>query len=215
MAKIRDLPIEPLVRGRLRDKKIRTSDDLWREVGPEYPEGVVKLQERTGITRDGLVQALGAATTTESVLALPAGQALAALGLVALLALGGLRIAEEHHGGPFAVPWAAPRPPAALGRWIVSLHLDPAALGPEVAPGTTGLLVLSPRSGSARPVVEAEAVVLRIDPGTVTGQAVATLSLPAERRADVAAVLASSEAFLTRVEPAREGDAGGAGGRAR
>src|SRR5436305_7335052 len=154
MAKIRDLPIEPLVRGWLRDEKIRTADDLWREVGPEYAEGIARVQAKTRIARDGLVQALGAAAATESAPGFPAGQALAALALVALLALGCLRAAEALRGGPFRVPWTSPRPaPVAVGRWIVSLHLDPSALGLQVAPGTAALLVLSPKRGSARPVV--------------------------------------------------------------
>lgn len=268
MAKLRDLPLEPLVRGWLRDEKLRTSDDLWREVGPDFQAGLTEVNRKTRIARDRLVEALGAAAAAERRWRLSWGEALLGLACVALLALAGLRVAEAFGVQPFPLSGLtaevdqmvvaprgglpafhvlaendlrpAPRPltaagmthkadalgryllrpvaaagvvresdlssirlPAAIlaGRWIVTLHVDLSALGPQVAPGTTALLALSPKPGTARPAVEAEALILDIAKGASGGPPVVTVAIAPERRAEIAAALGSAEVFLGRVIP--------------
>ncbi|HSK75262.1 MAG TPA: hypothetical protein VLQ45_02295, partial [Thermoanaerobaculia bacterium] len=100
MAKIRDLPLDRLVRGWLLEEKLRTSEDLWRAVGPRYQEGLDGVHEKTRITRDHLVHALGAAAAAEPKRRLTLGEGVAGAALLGLLALAGLRVAEALHAYP-------------------------------------------------------------------------------------------------------------------
>jgi hypothetical protein len=264
MVKIRNLPMEPSVRDWLRDDGIRTSDDLWREIGSRFSRGLAGTAKRTRIAPGRLLHALGAAAAAEREWRLSTGEALLGLALLALLALAGLRVAEALGLQAFPLPpltarvdqlvvvprgglpafhvlsetdlRPAPRSriaggvtrkadvlgryllrplavgavvrasdvgavklPAAVlaGRRIVTLHVDAAALGPQVTPGTEASLVLAPKPGVVRVAVDAEVVVLSVEKDA-GGRAVVAVAIAPERWADVATALGSSEVFLAR-----------------
>ncbi|HSK75755.1 MAG TPA: hypothetical protein VLQ45_04810, partial [Thermoanaerobaculia bacterium] len=92
------------------------------------------------------------------------------------------------------------------GRWIVTLPIDPSALGPQVAAGADALLILSPKDPAVDPevrkAVEAEALVLAIEKGTSAAPSGrVTLAIPLKERGDVIAALGSSQVFLARQGP--------------
>jgi SAF domain len=259
MAKIRDLPLEPpAVRGWLRDAGIKTSDDLWREIGPDFEVGLARVEQSARVAADRLLHALGAAAAEEP-RRLSFLEALFCLGLAALALLAALRIAEGFGFADFPlrsmsestdqvvvkreVPafqiltaddldtnsrprtekgLADPKkavgsyllrplqkgdvlhpgdlgPGALQGRWIVTLSLPSARMGPLVERGSDVLLLLSPRRGGAPGAVEAPASILDVRRSGET--ALVTLALPADRRPEIANALATSEVFFPTRAP--------------
>ncbi|HEY0783456.1 MAG TPA: hypothetical protein VGE98_13440 [Thermoanaerobaculia bacterium] len=95
MPKIRDLPLVPAVARRwFAEAGLCTSDDVWREVGPEFSSGLRAVERKTGIVRDVAHQALLTAAAAEPRLKLTRFELLLAAASLSLLALVGLRIAE-------------------------------------------------------------------------------------------------------------------------
>ena len=101
MARLRDLPLDPLAKRWLREEKLDTSEDLWRAIGPQYEKGLGRLEEQTGIVRSHLVHALGAAADAGPERRLTLGKTLFTVLVLALLALAGLRAAEALGLFPF------------------------------------------------------------------------------------------------------------------
>ncbi|HVR99224.1 MAG TPA: SAF domain-containing protein, partial [Thermoanaerobaculia bacterium] len=101
MARLRDLPLDPLAKRWLREEKLDTSEDLWRSIGTQYEKGMDGLHKRTGIARDRLVHALGAAADADPGRRMTLGKALFAVLVLALAALVGLRVAEAFDLFPF------------------------------------------------------------------------------------------------------------------
>jgi hypothetical protein len=267
MALIRDLPLEPLVKRWFSDEQLKTSEELWRAIGPRYEEGMARLEGRTRIARDRLVRALGAAADAGPRHRFSLGEALLATTSIALLALAGLRTGEALHAITFPVPGltaevyqavivpheglsafhiltesdlclvSRPRSaggitrkaeavsryllrpkaggsivqPGDLGpvsleadalaeRWIVTLHIDPSGLGPEVALGDEAMLLLSAKKGAAPAAVETMIRVLAIDRGTGTGPSAVTVAIARDEQARVAAALGTSSIFFGRVD---------------
>jgi hypothetical protein len=91
-------------------------------------------------------------------------------------------------------------PPSAFaGRWIATLRVDQATLGPQIQPGLDALLILAAKDSPARPAIETSALVLDIKRGA--SSAAVTLAIASERRSEVMAALGSSTVFLAQGAP--------------
>jgi hypothetical protein len=85
------------------------------------------------------------------------------------------------------------------GHWILTLNLPSARLGPLVEPGSSALLILSPRRRAAPEAVEAEALILDVRRNGET--ALVTLAVPVGKKTQIAAALATSEVFFSTTTP--------------
>ncbi len=140
--------VSPQIRAALQREGIRTTEDLWRDVGTEFPKGLENVDKRTGTGEDEIAFVLASALLYERPRWLPTGRdLLLAATVIAFGTLAGYRIAN------------LPQQPAVVAalRKLPALHLvteDDVALRESERPGfaspreVVGRRLLRPVAGS-------------------------------------------------------------------